>query len=79
MLAITSMFSAWKNLDRHFAGAKTSIKRAMSRLHGSCCLETYSPYVEDIYVIYRLGGPYWKNILRPRQNIFPVRNDLNGK
>ena len=48
-----------------------------------------------IYVIYRMGGPYWKNILsrsqkrpeaegrgtflRPRQNIFPVRTDLNGK
>ena len=42
-----------------------------------------------------MGGPYWKNILsrsqkrpeaegrgtflRPRQNIFPVRTDLNGK
>ena len=42
-----------------------------------------------------MGGPYWKNILsrskkrpeaegrgtffRPRQNIFPVQNDLNGK
>ena len=50
---------------------------------------------EYIYVIYRMGGPYWKNILsrsqkqseaegrgtflRPRQNIFPVRTDLNGK
>ena len=48
-----------------------------------------------IYVIYRMGGPYWKNILsrsqkrpeaegqetflRPRQNVFPVRTDLNGK
>ena len=43
----------------------------------------------DIYVIYRMGGPYWKNILsrsqkrseaegrgtflRPRQNIFQYR------
>ena len=42
-----------------------------------------------------MGGPYWKNylsrskkwleaegrgkLLRPRQNIFPVRTDLNGK
>ena len=50
---------------------------------------------KDIHVIYRMGGPYWKNILsrsqkrpevegrgtflRPRQNIFPVRTDLNGK
>ncbi len=48
-----------------------------------------------IYVIYRLGGPYWKNIfprsqkrpeaegrgtlLRPREDIFQVRTDLNGK
>ncbi len=48
-----------------------------------------------IYVIYRLGGPYWKNIfprsqkrpeaegrgtlLRPREDIFQVRSDLNGK
>ncbi len=28
-----------------------------------------------IYVIYRLGGPSWKN----REDIFQVRTDLNGK
>ncbi len=29
-----------------------------------------------IYVIYRLGGPYWKNI---EGRYFSVRTDLNGK
>ena len=31
MLATTSMSSAWKDLDRHFAGAKISMKRVMSK------------------------------------------------
>ena len=64
------------------------------RENRSLCSETLI-IREYIYVIYRLGGPYWKNILsrsqkrpeaegretflRPRQNIFPVWTDLNGK
>ena len=50
-----------------------------------CYLETFllellSSFQSVINICYlpRLGGPYWK-ILRPRHNIFPEWNDLNGK